>query len=442
VRFLSEHLAARDTRRLNEMIGTCAGLYVTVGATAVAIGLALLPLFGHYPIPAALRREGNLAFVVMVFAMSASFITYLPEGIMFAHQDFVRRNAVRIAGVLVRFGLTLGLLWLHASLLVLALVQPLCLAFDFGVSCLLVRRNYPEIRVSVHTFRWSAVRRIFSFSAYLVLLDAGIRLSFDTDTLVIGAFLDVRSIPFYVVANSLVGYMMEFVRGISAVVSPMATRLRTEGRDEELRDMLLKWSKISLSLTIMIGGFVFVLGPRFIGWWIDPSYEQPSGQVLQILMVSAFFFMPARGVAMPILLGLGKAGGATAALAIAGVANLALSIALARPYGLAGVAVGTAVPTVGFAIVLAALTCREVGLSLRTYVAYVVPRATMGALPMLLLLLWCKNGLHVQSIAGLATAGCASTAIFGLTWILFVYRGDPYVDLRSHVVRFRAWSRA
>jgi peptidoglycan biosynthesis protein MviN/MurJ (putative lipid II flippase) len=145
---------------------------------------------------------------------------------------------------------------------------------------------------------------------------------------------------------------------------------------------------------------------------------------------------------MPILLGLGKAGGATAALAIAGVANLALSIALARPYGLAGVAVGTAVPTVGFAIVLAALTCREVGLSLRTYVAYVVPRATMGALPMLLLLLWCKNGLHVQSIAGLATAGCASTAIFGLTWILFVYRGDPYVDLRSHVVRFRAWSRA
>jgi hypothetical protein len=32
--------------------------------------------------------------------------------------------------------------------------------------------------------------------------------------------------------------------------------------------------------------------------------------------------------------------------------------------------------------------------------------------------------------------------LFGLTWIFFVYRGDPYVDLRPHLVRLRAWSRA
>ena len=61
---------------------------------------------------------------------------------------------------------------------------------------------------------------------------------------------------------------------------------------------------------------------------------------------------------------------------------------------------------------------------------------------MLALLLWFKIGFQVQSIAGLVTAGCATVLIFGITWILFVYRGDPYVDLKPHLVRFRAWSRA
>jgi O-antigen/teichoic acid export membrane protein len=442
VRYLTEHLAARDTRRLNETIGTCAALYLSIGVAALLIGATLMGLFGRYAIPGNLRTQAYFAFGVMVVTMAASFIGYLPEGIMFAHHDFVRRNTVRIVSVILRFGLTLGLLALHASLAVLALVQLACLLFDFGVSFLLVRRRYPGIHISIGSFQWREVRRIFSFSLYVVLLDAGLRLSFETDALVIGAFLDVRSIPYYVVANSLIVYLMEFVKSISSVVSPMATRFKVEGRDDDLQEMFLKWSKITLSMTIMMGGFVFVLGPRFIGWWIDPSYERPSGQVLQILMASAFVFMPVRGVAVPILMGLGKPLGPTVALAVAGAMNLVLSIALARPYGLAGVAIGTAIPTVIYSVVVATMACREIGLSFRTYLTYVVPRATIGTLPMWLLLLWFKNVLGVQGITGLATAGCASVVIFGLTWILFVYRGDPYIDLKSHVIRIRAWGRA
>ena len=46
----------------------------------------------------------------------------------------------------------------------------------------------------------------------------------------IGAILGVGAIPFYAVANSLIVYLMDFVIAIAAVVSPMATKLSTEGR--------------------------------------------------------------------------------------------------------------------------------------------------------------------------------------------------------------------
>jgi O-antigen/teichoic acid export membrane protein len=244
------------------------------------------------------------------------------------------------------------------------------------------------------------------------------------------------------VANSLVVYLMEFVVAIAAVVAPMATKLNTERRDDELREMFLRWSKVALSLTLIAVLYLAVLGPQFIGWWIDPSYEEPSGRVLQILMVSCLLFLPVRGVALPIMMGLGKPKAPTIAFLAAGVLNIVLSIALAKPLGLVGVALGTAIPNVLFAVFVLVITCRELGTGVATYVDYVVPRATLGAAPILALLLWFKLGLGVATITGLLAAGSAMVILFGFTWIFFVYRDDPYVDIRPHLARLRVWSRA
>ena len=152
----------------------------------------------------------------------------------------------------------------------------------------------------------------------------------------------------------------------------------------------------------MAGLFLIVLGPRFIGWWIEPAYERPSGVVLQILMVSCFAVPPGprRRAADP--------DGPRpvrerrrSRFSAAGVLNLVLSIALARPFGLAGVALGTAIPNVLFAAVVLVVACRELGLGVGAYMAYVVPRAALGAVPPLALLLWFKFGMRVQTLPGL-----------------------------------------
>jgi len=390
VRYVAQHVAEGDERAINRAIGSCMGLYLMIGVAALAIGGALTAAFTMYEIPRSLQGEARFAFAVMVVQVSVGFIGLLPEGIMFAHHQFIVRNMVRIGAVLLRLVLTVGLLSLDASLVVLAAIQLICLLADFAVSMIVIRRRYPSVRVTLADFDWAMVRRIFSFSMYVLLLSAGARLSFETDALVIGAFIGVGAIAFYAVANSLVVYLMEFTIAIAAVVAPMATKLNTEGRVPQLRSIFLKWSKVSLSITLMAGLFLIVLGPRFIAWWIDPSYERPSGVVLQILMVSCLAFLPVRGVALPVLMGLGKPRTATIAFVLAGLANLVLSIALARPLGLAGVALGTAIPNVVFAAVVLHVACRELEISLAAYFKYVVPRAMVGAIPPLALLLWIK----------------------------------------------------
>ena len=442
VRYFAQHVANGDEKKLNQAIGSCTALYLLLGAIALVVGAGLYAFFTQYQIPTPLHGDARWAFALMVLFVSLGFVGLLPNGILAAHDDFVPRNAVRLWGVLLRLVLTFALLTLRASLTVLALVQLACMVFDFALCWLLVRRRYPAIRIRLADLDWGLTRAIFAFSLYVLVLNAGARLAFETDAIVIGAFMDVGSIPYFTVANSFIIYLMEFLIAIAAVVMPTATRLQAQGKTAETRAIFLKWSKIALSLTLAAGLFLIVLGPRFIAWWVDPTFERPAGQVLQILMLSYLIFLPVRGVALPILMGLGKAGLSTIGFLVAGVVNLGLSIALVRPLGLVGVALGTAIPNVLFAALVFLQACRELDVSVGAFLRYVVPRALLGALPVLALLLWFKQGLGVRSITALAAAGVAMVLVFAVTWVFYVYRNDPYVDLRGGLARLRVWGKA
>lgn len=441
VRAFAQHVGG-DPRRLNEAVGACAALYLLLGGIALVAGTGLYVFFTLYDIPTPLHVDARWAFAVMLLFVSLGFIGLLPEGVLAAHGAFVPRNVVRLCGVLLRVGLTVGLLSLTPSLAVLALVQVACLVFDFALCAWLIRRRYPDIRVDLGGFDWTVVRRIFSFSVFVLVLNAGTRLSFETDALVIGAFMDVGSIPPFTVANSFILYLMEFILAIAAVVMPTATRLAAQGSRAELRAVFLRWSKIALSVTLMAGLYLMVLGPRFIAWWIDPSFERAAGQVLQILMVSYLVFLPVRGVALPILMGLGRPGVPAIGFLVTGALNLGLSMLLVGPLGLAGVALGTAIPNVAFAALVAGRACRELETPMAVYLRHVFPRVALGALPVLGWLVWCRVGLDVRTLGGLVAAGVGAVALGALTGVLFVYRGDPYVDLPGRLLPWRAWSRA
>ena len=438
VRYFAQHVAAGDEQALNKAVGSCATLYLCLGLIAVFAGAGMYLFFvGSYNIPASLMPDARLAFSLVVIYVSIGFLALLPNGILAAHDDFVPRNVVRLWGVLLRLVLTFGLLAIQASLAMLAIVQLVCTIFDFALCWALIKRRYPNVRLRLADFDWKMTRSIFAFSMYVLVLNAGARLSFETDSIVIGKFMNVGSIPYFTVANSFLIYLMEFLLSIAAVVMPAATRLQTHGKFDEMRDIFLKWSKIALTMTLAAGLFLIVLGPRFIAWWVDPSFEQPAGQVLQILMLSYVVFLPVRGVALPMLMGLGKAGLPTIGFLVTGIVNLALSIALVGPMGLAGVALGTAIPNVLFAAVVFVQACREMKVPIGKFFQYVVPRAVVGAVPALALLLWLKVGLDIRGLFAIAIAGVAMTLVFAVTLVFFVYRNDPYVDLRGFLPRLK-----
>lgn len=443
VRFVAKYSAEGDQAELDRTIGSCAGLYVMIGGGALIIGTALLGVFHFvYHVTPALRSRADIAFMIVVVNVAFSFIAQLPFGIMSAHHDFVVMNKIHIGGQLVRLGLVFLFLSLDASLLWLAVVQVSVMTFELTLSTRTVRRRYPHIHVRFRDFDWAMVRQIFSFSLFVLLLQVGTQLAFQTDSLVIGAFLPISTIPFFAVAGSLAMYLTQFMVGISGVVMPTATALEARGAMDELRAMFLRWSKITASLTFVAGLFLIVLGPRFIAWWIKPEFEGPSGSVLQILMIANLVFLPMRGVSLPVLVGLGRPARATVAFFIAAVVNLGLSIALVRPLGIDGVALGTAIPNIAYGIYIGTTACQALGVRVRHYATYAFGRPVLGALPVLAFLLVLRDVLDVRGVTALVASGIATLAVFGLLSIGFVYQRDPHVDVSAWIGRLTRWRQA
>jgi O-antigen/teichoic acid export membrane protein len=438
LRYLAEAIALKDNKSLNEYVASFFGMYLAVGAASLLIGAGLyFSLPSLFAIPPELLYQTKVAFILVVFSTAAGFNMQLPYSIFYAHHEFVLANLILACSTALKLALTFVLLSWSPSIVTVAGIQLGMLLFEYLCARTLIRKKYPEIRFGIKDFKWARLKEIFAFNLFVMFLNIGGQLSYQTDSLVIGGFIGVGLIAPFTVASSLTLYFMEFLLGIAAVVMPMATKLQAESNMEKLREVFLRWSRIALALTVVGCAYLMFFGPRFLAWWVGRAFEGSAGEVLQILVLSYLLFLPVRAVAQPILTGLGLVAKPALAFLIAGAVNLGLSIALAIPYGLVGVAIGTAIPNAIYAAYLAAATCRAVDLPVRVYVAQVFFPAVAASIPLLILLYLMRYVVDLNGFSGLMSSGIVTVIVWAALWALFVFRKDELMVRVFSVIRKR-----
>jgi O-antigen/teichoic acid export membrane protein len=112
-----------------------------------------------------------------------------------------------------------------------------------------------------------------------------------------------------------------------------------------------------------------------------------------------------------------------------GILNVILSLALVGQLGILGVALGTAIPNVLFAVFVVHLACKDLGVPAGEYATYVAGRAVIGATVPLAALVTFRQFVGFAGLPQLVAGGLVLVAVFAATWFLFVYRDDPYLPL-------------
>ncbi|HMQ21943.1 MAG TPA: polysaccharide biosynthesis C-terminal domain-containing protein, partial [Planctomycetota bacterium] len=448
VRHVTAAKARGDDAEAARVVRTSATLSFGMGLLCLVLGFFVYfatkkHLLGsaEWTLTPAELEDASRSLLIMLAFVASNFTLRLPYALFDAHHDFVVRNAIYGIGLLARVVLTIVLLEMDASLTMIALATMLVPVIEFAVASTVSRKRHAPLRFVVGRLDWRLAQKLLAVGLFAFLINMGSLLAFRREAIVIGAMLDNVDVADYGLGNKVFEQFIQFIVTIGAVAMPMATQLEAEGRREGVRALFLKWSKIATTLVFLVGGFLILVGPQFLSLWFGSQYAERQGEVLPILTFSFFFFLPVHGVAMPILTGINKPKIPGIGLLIMGAFNVAISIVLAKSYGIHGVAIGTALPNIVFAIALTVLTCRQLGVRVGDYASYVLPRCILGLVPGLAFLAFMRFivldqvGSGFPLLAFVLVSGTGYVAIFAILQYVYVYRDDPHMDLRSLVQR-------
>jgi O-antigen/teichoic acid export membrane protein len=272
-------------------------------------------------------------------------------GVLSALNRYDLQSYVTLTQLCIRVIGVVAVLRAGRGIVAIALCELLAAVVGNGLLTYISRRIYPELRIRLTKPRWEVLRKIWSYSVYTFLLGIAVQLVYQSDNLVVGAFVTASAVTFYSIGNSLCRYTQQIISAMTATFTPAASMFEAAGDTSRLRALYFNGTRATMALSLPIVITLIIRGGSFIGLWMGPQYSRTSGTVLAILATSLLFSLQ-NNVAMAIAFGVEKHK-TPAKWAIAeAIANLTLSIILARRLGMYGVAIGTLVPSLVIQLIM------------------------------------------------------------------------------------------
>jgi O-antigen/teichoic acid export membrane protein len=237
-------------------------------------------------------------------------------------------------------------------------------------------RIYPPLRISWSLFRRSRLREVTGFSIYSSIIDWANKLNYQVDEIIIGIFMGPAAVGVWAVGERIISATQRLTNQLNGVLFPVVVDSDTTRQKERLQQILLQGTRLSLAMVVPIAAVLVLLADPIVRAWLGSKAEAMLGAVpvIQILAV-AVAIRVGNATGTTILKGAGRHRMLAFVNLSTGVANVALSIALLKPMGLVGVAIGTLIPIAFSALfILYPAACRRVDLPIgRAVVHSVLP---------------------------------------------------------------------
>jgi len=392
VRFISRHYARNEYEQLNEVVCTNLFFFTMVGIVIFFLGFGLANLLEiFFVIPPEFARFAKFATLVACLEIAIRFSFEVFEGFFHAKQQFVVFNIIKNLMIFVRIGATFtlvkyenGLVWVAFVLLIITIVQ----SFVFYVY---IRMNNGFLTLHYKFIKMKVFKEIFGYSVFVLLLQLGARISFNTDALVLGSVVSVSAVVWFNIGNNLLLYFSRLISGVSSALMPKISVLEAQGNLDDISEIYCKYSRLVMFFVLPVCLFFWCFGGDFIALWMGEKYRVLSGAVLSILTIGYLFYLVQSGVAIPILMGTSNVKYPTFIIFLSAIINLILSIFLGKIYGVYGVAWGTTVPLLGVTLAMIIYICRTFKVHFFKYVLKSLLIPLLASLPLLMIYQYFKN---------------------------------------------------
>jgi O-antigen/teichoic acid export membrane protein len=298
-----------------------------------------------------------------------SFPVRVYRGLLEAELRVDLRSALDLFALILRTGLTVWVVLANGGLLLLAWVNLFASLPALILQVWLGRREASWARIKRMPLARTRMTQLFSYSMYAFGSSIADILRFQVDALVISAIIGMAAVTHYRIATVFSNYYIQAIIALASLFQPVMSRLYGAGDRSGLNRVFFFATKASLSLSVFICGAVIFWGRPFIGRWMGVRYQ--DAYLPMVILAIAVFFDVVQGASVGYLYSIFKHRSYAYLNAAEGVINLVCSLALARPLGIVGVALGTLIGSVAIrAIVQPVVVCRAGELSYSKYLRF------------------------------------------------------------------------
>ncbi|MBZ5666521.1 MAG: flippase, partial [Acidobacteriia bacterium] len=421
IRYVSKYTATDEREKLTQFVNTALFSYAGIGVVSMLLTTLLSSSVEHlFKIPPAMHPQARLLLLMVGASVSLGFPLGVFGGMLEGLQRFYILNWTSIGANLSRAALIVYFLNRGYGLITVALITVTMPVLSSILRGIIVFRLCPVPIGLKHVDR-ASFRHMANYGSTTFIVMIAARLRFRTDELVLGTMMSTVAVTWFNIGARIVDYAQEFVTSLSQVFVPMASQSEATGNLDRVRKIYIAGNRACAFLILPISAILIILGKHIIRVWMGARYVPHSYPVL-VVMIIPFTLLLSQAASTRVLFGLGKHQTVAAITLIEGIANLILSIALVRPLGIVGDALGTAIPLSFTCIVfLPRHLKKRIGVPVGTFLrqAYTLP--ILLNLPLVAALLLANRFFYPRNLIQLALEILAVSPIYGVG-LLWAYR--------------------
>jgi O-antigen/teichoic acid export membrane protein len=424
IRYVARFAARQESESLSRVASTALFTYSALGLLVLPVtGLIIWKLDSIFHLTPEWSHPAKTLLLVFGIGTAIGFPLNVFGGILEGLQQFTWIGTVQAVSMLVRAALIVLALKYGGGLIAIGLVKVVVNVISSAIYIPAVFRLRPDLRLHWAYSEKSTLRLLGSFGLITFWIGIGQKLRFSADGVVIGSFLSVQAISFFSIGAKLVFYLTDIVQSMAQIFTPMFSHFDAQGDLAQLRHLLIRSNRYSSMIIFPLTTVMLVLGKTIIRVWVGPGYES-SYAILAILMVPSSFYLAQAG-STKVLYGMGRHAFLAWLFLLEGIVNLVLSIILLHWYGIAGVALGTAIPlTVTSLFLLPPYVTRLLDLRMMDYLwkAHVYP--LLLSAPLALVLWKARIWVQAENYAGLILQMAMGGIVYAVGAAIFLYYSE------------------
>jgi len=346
-----------DQERVSVVVSTAMAIYAGLGFVVFLASWFLADNISEF-------FGGGQQFAILLRVVGLAAAIQLPSEILDSairgYEQFGWANIVEITSATVRAATLAGCVIAGYGLIPMGWTLVIVAVVTLGAEWVVFRKCCGDIQISFKSVSGSEFKIMFYFALTIVACKLAEVLTYESPKQILGKVVSLEAVGLLGVTTMLLSYYRRAIYSMTRVFMPRFSYLAGSNARGEVKALFIKGSKYTAMIAAGAALPLLTVGPSFLQLWLNKGFGQ-AGTALVILAAGSMMLVIYR-MSIDLMYGLGKQFYVSMIDAVEGVSVFLCSLILCYKYGLAGLALGIAVPMIAIRSLAQIYVCRLLGI--------------------------------------------------------------------------------